>query len=1146
MTERFSRRSLVRALGTGRWGAAAVAAGVALGSASPASAINRSWDDAGGSASKLWSDFGNWSPDGNPSGDDLFIGNFGSAQNDTTLLDQSYTISSLTLTNGADVVTSSDNGATNDFQLTVTGTTSITGSGTTFFVIGADGDGLDTEVLNINAGGTLNLNSTTAQGTAVTNIRTVGGRLNNNTGGTIIGTGRIDFDANQAVATTVFTNNGTITANTTPALIFGAPAAGTLRINDLNDPEARFDWDGTAPVNAVINVNGNQTLDVDMSTGGDAWSGEMNLFTGSTLDMRDTWSMDSGTINVNTAAFGLIIIGQDPNPGAAATIAGANWTMSGGTINIEDSWDSLELDSQLVASGGTINNEGHLIFNGGATIQSGVDFNMTGSGARLTVNGQAVNIDTPDFNLDGNGINGSNVTTITNGGILDLDLGAGADENFDHDIVFNGGGELDVTTADNDWGINTSGTITAQGGGTANVNGEALDLFGDVTVTGNTRLNVNAVTTTNASTSFAIAAGSSVNMGNVTYNGGTYTGDGTLFAGTKTISAPTTFNVAVLDLDDGNSVINANLTINADQIDSSGDGIDGTHTIANDAVLTVNISGGGSYRLDNTLTYDGDASENTFLAGSRMTTLSTSTININGDGASAAVLDLAGTVNINTASDGFRLAGGNTTPGQTNTISGGTINGPGELRALTGTALRGNGTINAPIDFDGTSQLIAEGGTLTVAGNIIDVGTIGTVTGGTLNVTSAWNTAPALTVRLDGGTISGATITNDELSGIEGEGLVTARVINNTILEADSGGELLFNNTISDWDGVGNTGELRATGAGSVLRLDDSSTFLFNGTVTAQVGGTVFADTFELEFDPGSTLNLLSGGTYRSTNATDIGGTVVVSGVPSTMNISGTTVFENGSNTTLNGDLQLDNTVTNIESGATFSGAGRLFNANGRTTRLLNNADVGVLLQNLGDLELGTGATAARGDVQDYVQTASGSTNIDIGGTGIGQFDRLFVSGNAQLAGDIDLSLIGGYVPNLLDQVTVINASGGLIGTFDTVTGVIYAPGRALAVTYDANSVFVTATLPGDTDLDGDVDDTDLGTSFANYTGPGGSGKGWADGDFDGDGDVDDSDLGSAFSGYTGPLGPAAVPEPTSLALVGLGGLMLARRRRPA
>jgi len=77
------------------------------------------------------------------------------------------------------------------------------------------------------------------------------------------------------------------------------------------------------------------------------------------------------------------------------------------------------------------------------------------------------------------------------------------------------------------------------------------------------------------------------------------------------------------------------------------------------------------------------------------------------------------------------------------------------------------------------------------------------------------------------------------------------------------------------------------------------------------------------------------------------------------------------------------------------------------------------------------------------------------------------------------------------------------------------------------------ATLPGDTDGDGDIDDADLGTLFANYTGPlaDAGGKTLGQGDTDGDGDVDDADLGILFSKYTGPLTLASVPEPASFTL---------------
>jgi len=90
-------------------------------------------------------------------------------------------------------------------------------------------------------------------------------------------------------------------------------------------------------------------------------------------------------------------------------------------------------------------------------------------------------------------------------------------------------------------------------------------------------------------------------------------------------------------------------------------------------------------------------------------------------------------------------------------------------------------------------------------------------------------------------------------------------------------------------------------------------------------------------------------------------------------------------------------------------------------------------------------------------------------------------------------------------------------------------------------------TFFGDANLDLAVDVTDLGRLGLNF---GQSDTEWADGDFTGDSVVDVTDLGrlglnfgSSNQGAAGaPV--VAVPEPTAVALLGLGGLALLRRRR--
>jgi hypothetical protein len=87
----------------------------------------------------------------------------------------------------------------------------------------------------------------------------------------------------------------------------------------------------------------------------------------------------------------------------------------------------------------------------------------------------------------------------------------------------------------------------------------------------------------------------------------------------------------------------------------------------------------------------------------------------------------------------------------------------------------------------------------------------------------------------------------------------------------------------------------------------------------------------------------------------------------------------------------------------------------------------------------------------------------------------------------------------------------------------------------------------GDATGDHQVNMTDFGAIARNW---GQSGKAWSDGDFNGDGVVDTVDFGIMARNWGWTLPPAIptlsetpIPEPATLLLLALGGLVLVRRR---
>lgn len=1165
-----------------------------------ANALDLVWDDGGGAADKAWSNPANFNPNNLPdAADDLFIGvnsnnqGVGAATNDATLLDRSFNIHSLTIGNGADVTNSDDGGLTTyglgvgrSLPLFTRGGVVIGSSGgtsvlTLYRAPSATQRSLQTDFLTINDGGQVRMISSVGDST----LEVDDGFLVINNGGELSGAGIILLE-DQTVSPTKFFNNGTLTASS-PSSLPSAPPAGTLRIQAAST-NARFDWDGTG--NGRIRINGNQTLDIDVRQAND-FHGTLNMATGSVLDVQETWKLGNGLIKVDAAAFGFVPIGQDPNPGSAARIAGAGWTMTGGSILLEDSWDTLQFDAEFVASGGTISNSGHLVFNADATISSTANLAMLGNGASVSV-GPAVTltIDDADFNFDGNE-SATNVLTVENQGELNLNLNTfdvGSDKA--DGVMTLDGGQLQVTVSDNSWimdgalNLNTTGNSPAILSGSSVTIGDdfaAIGGKGNVNVTGSGVSRINTGVTWNSDANVHVAAGASLSVSgpsifrsvNSTQNA-SFSGAGSLYLSGGTVEEATVldFSGGTVGMDGRDEGMTATpafdftigdpLTVYAAQVDDYG--LQKTSP-ASTSELIINTSDGGRLNvfLDDSASawtvnqagvmyaINNSSLRRTFLNGSPLNM--NGTLNVQGENTSWALLSIGGEVNLLDATSDLRIAGlGLPAPSR---LVGGSIQGSGSLSAPSSGALHGFGRIEARIDFDhSNSELMADDGILTIGStaNIIDAGVVGTADDdGILAFESVWNTNLVNQVELRGGELTGATIINSSSNGIRGRGLISAQISNETSITADAGGTLVVNNpeNNNNWDGAGNNGSLRAFFQ-STLEIHNPAGLPFNGTVMAN-NARVHAVNSGIPFSTTSELVLANGGVYSAdlSGLVDLRGAITVGlGAPSRIELSGGSgTFSDTSTTTLNGDLILDMPQAFISSAATISGGGALINEAARRLHLRDGAAVDVLLINRGTLSSGDIFGQTTGF--EYQQTASGEWELGIGGAGLNEFDRMLLTGAASLSGTLELSLQSNFVPTLGDTFDFLSANGGITGAFASVLQPTTMPSNlAFDVNYLGSIVQLEVVqipdFTADFDNDGDVDADDLLLWQGDYGGPG------SDSDLDGDSDGSDflawqRQFGSSTSSVA--ASPVAVPEPSGLLLAGLGtgcGVAFSGRRK--
>ena len=185
------------------------------------------------------------------------------------------------------------------------------------------------------------------------------GLLDLNAGGTISGSGTIHLGDFVSPGTTLLTNDGTISAFAPAPFLGAAPPIRSLAINISDVADALIDLDGSSG-NAILNVFRNQTLDVNVRLT-DQFSGDINLFQNSVLDMSTEWILDSGTIDVDNG----LVDNPPPTPdipGGVAHIRGGELTQTGGTITVVDADGILEFDAAFHMDGGNLVNNGLVVF----------------------------------------------------------------------------------------------------------------------------------------------------------------------------------------------------------------------------------------------------------------------------------------------------------------------------------------------------------------------------------------------------------------------------------------------------------------------------------------------------------------------------------------------------------------------------------------------------------------------------------------------------------------------------------------------------------------------------------------------------------------------------------------------------------------
>jgi autotransporter-associated beta strand protein len=435
---------------------------------------------------------------------------------------------------------------------------------------------------------------------------------------------------------------------------------------------------------------------------------------------------------------------------------------------------------------------------------------------------------------------------------------------------------------------------------------------------------------------------------------------------------------------------------------------------------------------------------------------------------------------------------------------------------LTGGSLS-TGNDNSSTTFTGTilgaGNLIKDGtGTMTIPPNTTTYTGTTTVNNGTLSVTGS--VASSSNIIVNGGTFDG--VNAQILQGLTVNG-GTARVLN----------------------GV-NTGFI--AGTGGTIQIGSNNITTGAANVTTSYGGNITG-----------TGGLIKVGTG-------------VQGLTGTNTYTGPTTISAGT-LSVSGSIASSSAVT-ATTGGTFEASGstrvRNLTLNGGQGRVTSTAAAVKTVLTVGD---GTAAT------NQLNLTGGGKMDLTSNGMVID-----YAAGNdTPVAESVRAQIIAGYHPSSptagdgdwkgTTGITSSTAAGNPLGAvgYAVASDVLpFTNGTSdtfLGTTVDKSSVLARYTLSGDLNLDGSVDFLDLAKLAQSYNVTDGTRR-WATGDVNYDGNTDFLDLAKMAQNYNTALAApavpgasvefqadlarafAAVPEPGTISVLGIGALALLARRR--